>query len=103
MIFFFFLAGESISEPLQNGAGSSETIPPGTSSNARKQSGNKLARISFDDYITTWTGIATSKARSDMKNPCKFTVIISPIGIWHLTFNISIFFMFIACIYWLLQ
>ncbi|XP_071500601.1 ubiquitin-conjugating enzyme E2 U-like [Diadema antillarum] len=29
----------------------------------------KLAKISFDDYLTTWTGIATSKARSEMKNP----------------------------------
>ena len=72
----YFLAGESINKP-QNGAGSPETIPPGTSGNVRKQSGNKLARISFDDYITTWTGIATSKARSDMKNPCEFIVTIT--------------------------
>ena len=90
---FFFLAGESISEP-QNGAGSSETIPPGTSSNTRKQSGNKLARISFDDYITTWTGIATSKARSDMKNPCEFTVTRSPIDITKYTMHCGKFLTF---------
>ncbi|XP_013380748.1 ubiquitin-conjugating enzyme E2 U [Lingula anatina] len=29
----------------------------------------KAARISFDDYLTTWTGIATSKNNFEEKNP----------------------------------
>ncbi|XP_070562469.1 ubiquitin-conjugating enzyme E2 U-like [Ptychodera flava] len=29
----------------------------------------RLFRISFDDYYTTWRGIATSKPNADMKNP----------------------------------
>ncbi|XP_002732357.1 ubiquitin-conjugating enzyme E2 U-like [Saccoglossus kowalevskii] len=29
----------------------------------------RLFRISFDDYHTTWAGIATSKPKSEMKNP----------------------------------
>ncbi|XP_077980950.1 ubiquitin-conjugating enzyme E2 U-like [Glandiceps talaboti] len=29
----------------------------------------RLFRISFDDYLTTWSGIATSKPQLNMKNP----------------------------------
>ncbi|WAR23263.1 UBE2U-like protein [Mya arenaria] len=29
----------------------------------------KMAKLSFEDYHVTWSGIATSKARQDLKNP----------------------------------
>ncbi|XP_071799292.1 ubiquitin-conjugating enzyme E2 U-like isoform X2 [Asterias amurensis] len=29
----------------------------------------RLAKVSFDEYLTTWSGIATSKAQANMKNP----------------------------------
>ena len=32
---------------------------------------SKVAKLSFEDYHITWSGIATSKARPDLKNPCK--------------------------------
>ena len=32
----------------------------------------RLAKVSFDEYLTTWSGIATSKAQANMKNPCEF-------------------------------
>lgn len=34
-----------------------------------KRISSYLSKISFDDYLTTWTGIATSKPQTDMKNP----------------------------------
>ena len=30
----------------------------------------RVAKLSFEDYHVTWSGIATSKARQDLKNPC---------------------------------
>ncbi|XP_071838757.1 ubiquitin-conjugating enzyme E2 U-like [Apostichopus japonicus] len=30
---------------------------------------NHLSKVSFDEYLTTWTGIATSKPQINMKNP----------------------------------
>ncbi|XP_053395875.1 ubiquitin-conjugating enzyme E2 U-like isoform X2 [Mercenaria mercenaria] len=33
------------------------------------QAGAKVAKLSFEDYHITWSGIATSKARHDLKNP----------------------------------
>ena len=38
--------------------------PPQTAS-------KKAARISFEDYHSTWSGIATSKSTIEAKNPCK--------------------------------
>ena len=32
----------------------------------------RVAKLSFEDYHVTWSGIATSKARQDLKNPCKY-------------------------------
>ena len=34
-------------------------------------SGKKAAKISFEDYHLTWSGIATSKSDKNSKNPCK--------------------------------
>ena len=31
----------------------------------------RRAHIAFEDYYTTWRGIATSKSTSDSINPCK--------------------------------
>lgn len=39
---------------------------------AYKPSSSKITRLSFDDYHTTWSGIATSKPAQELKNPCKF-------------------------------
>ena len=37
-----------------------------------KGSSHRIAKLSFEDYHVTWSGIATSKARADLKNPCKY-------------------------------
>ncbi len=80
-MFCTYTAGESITDPkLGTGSDNNESaIPSGDTRSAipRKPSGSKLARISFDDYLTTWTGIATSKAKTDMKNPCKYCCIFN--------------------------
>ncbi|XP_072049847.1 ubiquitin-conjugating enzyme E2 U-like [Amphiura filiformis] len=67
-------AGESITNPKSGprSANGESVVPSGDTSatvQVKPASGSKLARVSFDDYLTTWTGIATSKAKSDMKNP----------------------------------
>ena len=36
---------------------------------ANKSTPAKITRLSFDDYHTTWSGIATSKPAHQMKNP----------------------------------
>ncbi|XP_063434147.1 ubiquitin-conjugating enzyme E2 U-like [Mytilus trossulus] len=36
---------------------------------AYKPSSSKITRLSFDDYHTTWSGIATSKPAQELKNP----------------------------------
>lgn len=41
--------------------------------NAPKPAGSqRITRLSFDDYYTTWSGIATSKPAMEVKNPCKY-------------------------------
>ena len=32
----------------------------------------RISKVNFDDYFTTWCGIATSKPQNDSKNPCKY-------------------------------
>ncbi|XP_052274359.1 ubiquitin-conjugating enzyme E2 U-like isoform X2 [Dreissena polymorpha] len=47
-------------------------IPDGEKSGRKTYSSkppSKVAKLSFEDYHITWSGIATSKARSDLKNP----------------------------------
>ena len=36
----------------------------------------KKARISFEDYHSTWLGIATSKSDTEIANPCEYTQIL---------------------------
>ncbi|XP_063963083.1 ubiquitin-conjugating enzyme E2 U-like [Lytechinus pictus] len=64
-------AGETIASEgsrvhFESGTGEKEDPESGANSGL---SILKMARISFDEYLTTWTGIATSKARAEMKNP----------------------------------
>lgn len=44
-------------------------LPHGNPEVITRSHGNRMAQVSFDNYLTTWTGIATSKAKDDMKNP----------------------------------
>lgn len=48
-------------------------IPEDDKPNRKQESGlrtrSKVAKLSFEDYHITWSGIATSKARQDLKNP----------------------------------
>ena len=55
-----------------------DDAPARSSRPTRTAGGNtRVSKLSFDDYHTTWCGIATSKTRPDAINPCMYYKFIS--------------------------
>ena len=49
-----------------------DEAPARSSRPTRTAGGNmRVSKLSFDDYHTTWCGIATSKTKPDAVNPCR--------------------------------
>ena len=69
-VFFTLLVGQALNSGLESRVRfkipEDENKKPGTSAHSQP----KVAKLSFEDYHITWSGIATSKARHDLKNPC---------------------------------
>ena len=45
---------------------------PPTKTSTPATAPQRKARIAFEDYYTTWRGIATSKSTPDSTNPCEY-------------------------------
>ena len=69
-----FTAGLSPHVPDTKTAGVREVKVKHINLEPKTSSTKKIAQVSFEDYHTTWSGIATSKSNPQEKNPRKHKI-----------------------------